>query len=297
MNKWLKRMLIAALALAALAATGLVAGMQIAEHKMHRKVNVQVAPVAVPADERALAHGRYLYVSRGCVDCHGENGTGRLFINDGPMQVGGANITPAPGSAVADYTVQDWVRTIRHGVDPQGRPLMAMPSQDYNRLTDADLGDLIAYLQHLPPDASGGRVLALPAPVRALYGFGVITDAASKIDHMLPPAKPVEAGINVEHGAYVANICLSCHGPTLSGGKIPGAPPSWPAAPNLTPGEGTAMTRYPDVESFKRLFQTGMRADGTAVKVMPFDSLRELNDTDMQALYLYLQGLPPRKQG
>jgi hypothetical protein len=40
------------------------------------------------------------------------------------------------------------------------------------------------------------------------------------------------------------------------------------------------------------LFKTGKRADGSAVKVMPFESLRELSDTDTRALHLYLRSWP-----
>jgi hypothetical protein len=57
------------------------------------------------------------------------------------------------------------------------------------------------------------------------------------------------------------------------------------------------MVRYPDAESLMKLFRTGQRADGSAVRVMPFGSLRELNDTDLRALHLYLRGLPARPQG
>ena len=56
------------------------------------------------------------------------------------------NISPGPGSVVAKYTPADWERSLRHGVKPDGRPLMIMPSEDYNRLTDADLGALVAYV-------------------------------------------------------------------------------------------------------------------------------------------------------
>jgi len=38
------------------------------------------------------------------------------------------------------YTDADWVRAIRHGVDPDGKPLVLMLSQEFNKLGDADLG-------------------------------------------------------------------------------------------------------------------------------------------------------------
>ena len=73
---------------------------------------------------------------------------------------------------VAKYTPADWERTLRHGVKPDGRPVMIMPSEDYNRLTDVDLGALVAYMRQLPPAAGGAAELVLPLPLRALYGLG-----------------------------------------------------------------------------------------------------------------------------
>ena len=92
-------------------------------------------------------------------------------------------------------------------------------------------------------------------------------------------------------------VCIGCHGDSLSGGRIPGGPPDWPAASNLTPGQGTVMSVYDSVEKFKAMFRSGKRPDGSAVAVMPFDTLREVNDTDVSALYAYLKQLPPRPAG
>lgn len=212
--------------------------------------------------------------------------------------VGGPGEAPsAPGSVVANYQAVDWVRSIRHGVDPRGRALMVMPSEDYNRFTDDDLASLVAYVRSLPPAAPKPAVVRLPLPVRVLYGYGLIRDAAAKIDHGLPPSVPVPEGVTLEHGRYVAAMCLGCHGEHLAGGRIPGGPPDWPPASNLTPGEGSAMVRYPDAASLMAMFRSGRRPDGTQVAVMPFESLRHMNDTDVQALHLYLSSLRPRAFG
>lgn len=298
MSKWLKIGGAVLAALVLLAAAAVLAGLRMAEGRMQRQVEVVVRPVAFRSDAAAVERGRYLFASRGCADCHGANGAGRTFVEDGQgLRIKGPNISPGPGSVVARYGPEDWVRAIRHGVAPSGRPLMVMPSEDYNRFTDADLAALVAYIRSLPPVAGGPAVVELPLPARVLYGFGAIQDAAAKIDHGLPPAQPVPEGVNLQHGAYVANMCLGCHGPQLAGGRIPGGPPDWPPAPNLTPGEGTAMARYADAESLGRLFKSGKRPDGSAVKVMPFESLREMSDTDVRALHLYLRSLRPQPQG
>lgn len=299
MNKrWIRALGAGLVGLAALAAGVTGVGLFLAQQKMRRHVDVPVQPVAMRSDGAALERGRYLYASRGCVDCHGANGAGRLFLDDGNgLRIAGPNITTGPGGVVAGYRPEDWVLSIRHGVNPQGRPLMIMPSEDYNRLTDDDLASLIAYLRALPPTAGEGAVVELPLPVRAVYGLGYIKDAAARIDHTLPPSAPVPEGVTVAHGEYVASMCQGCHGAGLAGGRVPGSPPDWPPAANLTPGEGTALALYPDADSLIAMFRSGRRPDGSAVKVMPFESLSEMSDTDLRALHLYQKSLPPRPHG
>jgi cytochrome c553/cytochrome c5 len=267
------------------------------DRKRERVIKLDVKPILVVADAAALERGKYLFMSRGCGDCHAANGAGRAFINEpgGGFYVRSPNITPA--GVVGAYTELDWVRAIRHGVKPDGRPLFIMPSEDYNRLTDRDVAALVAYARSLPAAPVAAAEFRVPFPVKALYAFGVVKDSAEKINHTLPPAAPVPEGMTPEHGKYVANLCLGCHGEGLSGGKIPGGPPDWPAASNLTPGQGTVLTVYDSADKFKAMFRSGKRPDGSAVTVMPFDTLREINDTDVTALYAYLKQLPPRPAG
>ena len=267
------------------------------DRKRDRVVTLDIKGVTVVSDEAALARGKYLFASRGCGDCHAANGAGRVFIDDpaSGFVVRSPNITS--GGVVAKYSDVDWVRAIRHGVRPDGRALFVMPSEDYNRFTDVDVAALIAYLRSMPPVAGEGASFQVPLPVKALYAAGVIKDAAEKIDHSLPPATPVAEGVTAEHGKYVANLCLGCHGPGLAGGKIPGGPPDWPAASNLTPGPGTVMTAYDTADKLKAMFRSGKRANGTPIAVMPFDTLRELNDTDVAAVLAYLKTLPPLPAG
>jgi mono/diheme cytochrome c family protein len=159
------------------------------------------------------------------------------------------------------------------------------------------LGALVAYVKQLPPASGGAAEVVLPLPVRVLYGLGRIPDAASVIDHSRPPSQPVTEGVTAAHGQYVAAMCIGCHGEHLSGGKIPSGPPSWPAASNLTPGEGSVMPRYADADALMSMLRQGKRPDGTAIAVRPFDAFKHFSDTDVAALHLYLKSLPPRAAG
>lgn len=299
MKTLIKRTLVVVLGLAGMALAAVVVAAQLGERKAQRRIDVSFTPVALRDDAASIERGRYLYRSRGCADCHGIDGTGRDVIDDGKgLLVHAPNITPAPGSPTVAYGADDWQRTIRHGVAPDGRPLMIMPSEDYNRLTDDDLAAVVAYARQLPAAFGSRAVIHLPLPLRAAYGVGLLKDAAEKIDHTLPPAYPVPEAVTPAHGAYVANACIGCHGKGLAGGRIPGAPPEWPAAANLTPGDGTAMAAYASDDAFVAMMRSGKRPDGSAVStVMPFAALGAMNDTDLRALYLHLKGLAPRPAG
>lgn len=264
----------------------------LSQRKYERKLDIKVEPVAYASTPEAMERGKYLFESRGCGECHGSNGVGRVFAEDGKgMKLKSPNITRGSGGVVANYKEVDWVRTIRHGVKPDGRPILIMPCEDYNRFTDADLAALVAYTRQLPPVAGSPAQLDLPLIVKALYVIGAVKDAPERIDHSLPPAKPVAETVSVEHGAYVANMCLGCHGAKLAGGKIPGGPPDWPAAADLTPGSAV-MKAYDSAEKLKTMFRSGKAPDGRALQVMPFPSLKQINDTDVEALYLFLKSLP-----
>jgi mono/diheme cytochrome c family protein len=297
MNKLLKWVggLAALLLIVAIAVAG--TGWWQASRKMERRVDISVAALALPTDAAALERGRYLFNSRGCAECHGAGGGGHKVIDNGSMLVVAPNLTAGAGSPTAAYRVEDWVRAIRHGLKPDGRPLMIMPSEDYNRLTDADTAALIAYAKQLPAVSGETAVIQLPPPVRVLYGLGMIQDAAAKIDHGLAPATPVPEGVTVEHGRYVAQMCIGCHGENHAGGKVPGGPPDWPAAANLTPGSGSAMGRYASADAFVAMMRSGKRPDGAAIAVMPFPSLSQMSDVDLRALHAYLLTLPARDLG
>jgi mono/diheme cytochrome c family protein len=177
---------------------------------------------------------------------------------------------------------------------------MIMPSADFNPLSDQDVGAIIAYIKSLPAVTRELPTTQLHFLGRALWTAGQLPllDAA-RIDHTKPHPTQVAMATGAEYGHYLADVggCTGCHGPGLSGGKIPGGPPDWPAAANLTPGEGTVMGRYADATAFATMFKTGKRPDGATVRVMPFESLRELSDVDVQALHLFLKSLPARSAG
>jgi hypothetical protein len=57
------------------------------------------------------------------------------------------------------------------------------------------------------------------------------------------------------------------------------------------------MRAYDSVEKFKVMLRSGQAPDGRKIAVMPFATLRELNDVDAAALYEYLKSLAARPLG
>ena len=287
----------AAAGLAAIAAGAFAFAWFGSEARRNRVISVNVAPIAVATSPADIARGRYLYETRGCQQCHGANGAGRVVIDEGGLLVRAPNITPAVGTATSFFGPLDWVRLLRHGVKPDGRPALIMPSEEYARMTDREIGQLIGYVRSLPAVEGQTAEIQLPLTAQFLYAAGYMTDAAARIDHDAPAPAPIEPAVTAAYGDHVADICRNCHNAALSGGPIPLAPGTWPEAANLTPGEGGVMARYADEAAFAEMLRTGHRPDGTPIEVMPFGMLKKLDETDVAALHLFLTSLPPRKTG
>ena len=274
------------------------AAMLLSERKMNRVLDVSVAPIDFASFQPSMERGEYLFLTRGCSECHGARGEGRLAMEDpsSGFYVYTPNITRGGSGAAATYSDTDWVALLRHGLKPSRTPVLIMPSEDYAQMADEDVAALVAYIRALPAAPEHKAVIRIPLMVKALYAFGLTSDAAEKIDHSQPaPARVPEDSHS--QGAYVARTCAGCHGDGLAGGKIPGAPPSWPAAANLTSAADGAMNRYASVEQFRQMMRSGQRSDGTSIAVMPFESLRAMSDAELDALFGFLKTLQPKASG
>ena len=90
-------------------------------------------------------------------------------------------------------------------------------------------------------------------------------------------------------------MCSGCHLEDLSGGKVPGGDPSWPAASNLTPAAG-ALGDW-SYDEFVTAMREGVRPDGRAL-VTPMDAVigytSNMTETEIQALWAYLRSIPAK---
>ncbi|MEX2572553.1 MAG: cytochrome c [Gemmatimonadota bacterium] len=269
------------------------------EYRLRKTYDLPVSAVALSGDPEVIARGRHLMVTRGCVDCHGEN-LGGVTIMDDPIvgRISGTNLTRGAGGVAGGYTDESWVTAIRHGLRPDGKPLLFMPSHEFYPLSDEDVGALVAYIKSAPavdnevPEHRVGplaRVLLLAGQMDLI--------PAELIDHEAPrPAGP-PAGVTAEYGAYLATGCVGCHGHTYSGGRIPGTPPSFPAVSNITPDSETGIGEWTEADFFRSM-REGVRPDGSALDpFMPVQNTRQMTDDELRAIWLYLRTLEPKPEG
>ncbi len=255
----------------------------------------------IPRDSASIARGRHLSraISK-CVDCHGDDLGGQVVFDALPMaRVVAPNLTSGRGGVAGSRTDDDFLRAIRHGIGPGGRALVLMPSRNYWHMADGDAASLVAYLRTLPavdrelaPTKFGlvGRGLLLKGDLDPMF-------EAKGMDHTARRGAIPAADTTADYGRYLTEIggCTGCHGPSLSGGPVPGMPPDARPSANITP---EAIGTWTEQDFFKAM-REGMRPNGTAIDstMMPIRLTREMTDLETKAIYLFLRTVPPKATG
>lgn len=294
------------LALVALAAgAGLLWVYHGARSALSEPVEVHQLSLPTPEGEalqEAAARGEHLVQARYfCTACHGADLGGGVMVDAAPIgTLRGPNLTSGPGSAVAQYSMSDWDRIVRHGVKPGGEPSV-MPSEDYRAMSNQELIDVVAYIKTRPPVDNEVSPTVSLGPVGAmLIATGQWKISAFAFNYHDQPhlATPPAAAASAEFGGHILNTCTGCHGADFSGGPIAGGDPSWPPAANLTPHEdGLAGWTY---ENFARSMREGRTADGRPFEepmsdITPY--VANMTETELQAMWAYLSELPSRPTG
>jgi len=267
--------------------------------RLHHHYDVTVAAVPVTTDTTVIARGRHLAEAVTlCEACHGDDLSGRALVDE-PfiVTVYASNLTAGRGGVGATYTDADFVRAIRHGVNPAGRGLMIMHSDLFHHLDKADLGAIISYIRSVPPvdhevPATRGGPLG-----RILLALGMFDRspmpliAAEVIDHDAPFVAAPPAAPTAAYGGYLVSIagCRLCHGEDLHGGPPieEGAPPG----PDITghgPPNGWSESQ------FIRTLRTGTTPYGRALNPehMPWKIYGRMTEEELTAIARFLGSLP-----
>jgi mono/diheme cytochrome c family protein len=99
------------------------------------------APIVAPKLEATAEYGQFMTTFLDCKSCHGANLSG----GDSPVGPKGPSLRVVKG-----WTREQFINTLRTGVDPAGHPLKpVMPWRSTGRLDDVELSALYQYLVSL----------------------------------------------------------------------------------------------------------------------------------------------------
>ena len=262
-----------------------------------------------------VARGQYLARVGNCVFCHTAP-AGAMLAGGRPIQtpfgtVHTSNLTPDPAYGLGRWTQDDFWQALHLGLGPQGQRLSpAFPYTSYNHLTRTDADALWAYLQSVP---------AVPRPktdAKMVWPFGTQTTLGLwRAMYFRPFQNPNEGAapdgadaVAWTRGRYLVEglgHCQECHSPRDAlgglrdasrgtGGVLPGLP--W-YAPSLRDAAQAGTT---DAQALQSFLQTGVGggrfAAGPMAEVV-LHGTQYLNDSDAQAMAVYLQSQVPTKAG
>lgn len=258
--------------------------------RVNKIYDIPADGITVHNNEEVLARGQHL-VEISCADCHGADLSGKAVIDEPPIaSIYASNLTAGQGGIGKSYSDADWVNAIRHGIRPDGTSLLVMPSQVYYYFSDEDVAAIVAYAKKMAPVDNELPQRQLGPVGRALFTAGMLPPpAAELIDHAAPRPEAPKPGITAAYGEYIAGRgCADCHGSNYAGGSVPGGLP----APNLTPAGNLANWSEDD---FMATIRSGFTPDGRQLngKEMPWPTYGLMTDEELQAVWLFLQSLPP----
>jgi alcohol dehydrogenase (quinone), cytochrome c subunit len=267
------------------------------------------------SDAGATERGRYLAVAADCTACHtapgGKPFAGGLAIDSPLGAIFSTNITPDPESGIGKFTLDDFDRAVRHGIDDEGVTLYpAMPYPSYALMSDADIAALYAYFMHgVEPAASTEHANAIPWPLSIRWPVAIWR----KLFAPSPNARAFNASRYadpvVARGAYLVQgpgHCGSCHTPRamtlqekalddsstsyLAGGQQIGG---WVAV-NLrgNVGDGLGSWSKQDIVATLRTARNMQQSViGAPMSEVVVHSTQNLNEADLQAIAAYLKTL------
>ena len=269
----------------------------IGNSRLNKKYEIPSSNITLPSDSVSIEFGKHRAEVL-CEGCHGSDLSGiDNWFNAPPLgNIDSANLTSGEGGVGAEFTTEDYVRAIRHGINREGKPIFMIAVPSTAHLSDEDLGAIIAYVKTVPPVDHTVRERHFTPLAKILLAAGVLgklpAETVSHDVHVTAPAP----GATADYGEYLINTndCRVCHGQNLNGGSYPD-PTITKTSPNLTPGgELSAWSE----DKFINTIRTGKTPGGHELNpdFMPWKYYRLFYDDELQAIWLYLQSLPKLPQ-
>jgi mono/diheme cytochrome c family protein len=292
----------------------LIAGVSLTTiSRQHLKYEAPYPNIKASTDSAVIARGKHLVTGPAhCVDCHSpvHNKDSILQLGQDIPLVGGTkfdlpfgqfytrNLTPDKETGIGDMTDAEIARVLRYSVKKNGEAVL--PFMPFQNMSDEDLTSIISYLRSLKPVHN-------PVPDHSYNVVGNLIKA-----FLIKPVAPTERiavavpeDTTANYGRHmvmaVAN-CNECHtkrdaigayvGEPLAGGtefEEKGKPTL--ISPNLTPDPTSRIFGWSQ-EAFIQRFRLSRTIPYSH---MPWESFRRMSDTELKAIYNYLQTIKPVK--
>ena len=214
----------------------------------------------------------------GCLSCHGANLQGHLFFDEpGIAKMYAPNVT----SLAANMSDAQLDQAIRQGIGHDGRPLLVMPSQQYQFLSDAEVAALIASIRKLPRGGSEQPSKSVGFLGRLGLVVGKFKTAPALIGEYRSAALP-DFGPRFAIGRHIIQTnCAECHGPELKGKEVkPGT-----VSPDLS------IAGAYDLDQFKTMLRTGVGPGNKKIGMMgevARSDFSHLTDEEIAQVHAYL---------
>jgi mono/diheme cytochrome c family protein len=253
-----------------------------------------------------------------CIDCHSQRdyskfaaplvaGTegqgGELFGKElgFPGDFYAPNITPA---GIGTWTDGELLRAITTGVSKDGHALFPiMPYPNFGQLDKEDIYSIIAYIRTLKPIENKVAQSSAVFPVSIIINTMPTEANFSSI--------PTQQEL-IPYGKYIftASSCTDCHTPMDKGERLAdkfaagGFEFNLPdgtvvRSSNITPDKQTGIGAWTEQQFIARFklysdstFTPYEVGPGDFKTVMPWTSYTHMKETDLKALYAYLQSIP-----
>ena len=260
------------------------------ERRLSKKYDVTLQPFTLKTDSATVAEGHRIMLTKGCRSCHGEDLSGKLWLDDPALgKVVTPNLTKGKGGLPQDYNTNDWLLALQHGLKRDLTPLLIMPSHEISHLSEDDMNALIAYLSQLQPVDHELEETKLGALAYILSELGQIQlIPADSIDHTRHLTKHVNREIGVEFGEYLSASCEGCHRKNMKGG-----PPLAPGFPVVADISSTGNPGKWTEEQFINTLKTGKTPEGKQLNPedMPWVAFKNYSEVEMKSLLLYLKSM------
>lgn len=262
------------------------------------------------AEKSTVERGEYLVHAGGCISCHTEDADDAVPLAGGRALESpygtfySPNITPDLDTGIGNWTDEDFLDAMWHGVNPEGDHYYpAFPFTSYTGILRDDVLAIKAYLFSLPPVRKQNRKHDL-SMMMSRFTAGIWHSRYFEAGRFEP--EPDKSGV-WNRGAYLVRHlghCGECHTPRGKFGvlkrdkALTGNPdgPGGESVPGITadPEDGIGDWSISDIEYFLDL---GMYPDGdfagSSMAEVIEQGTSHLTKEDRVAIATYLKSLTP----